>query len=135
MLVPLYTKQGTALLDLDSRAVSMLGDSDWIAGSYGKRALVRRGENLFLFNEGKLVPVPGKASIMAQSLRAGALVLVPPVMLDLETGKTLGEIRGHALAISSAGAALVAADHPSEPNRLPTGPLRWVLPQRSPLVP
>jgi hypothetical protein len=132
ILVPLYTKQGTALLDLDSRTSSMLGESDWVIASYGKRALVRRGETLSLFNDGKLSPIPGKANIMAQSLRAGALALVPPVMVDLETGTTLGQIPGRALALSSVGAALVAADQPSEPNRLATGPLRWVLPSQAP---
>jgi hypothetical protein len=132
ILVPLYTKQGTALLDLDSRSSTLLGENDWVPASYGKRALVRRGENLYLWNDGKLAPLPGKASTMLPSLRAGSLALVPPILLDLETGTVLGQVPGHALAISSAGAALTAADQPSEPNRLPTGPLRWVLPAKTP---
>lgn len=132
MLVPVYAKQGTVILDLDTRRSSALGENDWVVGSYGKRALVRRGETLSLWNDGKLVPLAGKASIMAQALRTGSMVLVPPLVVDLETGSVLGEIPGHALALSSSGAALVPADHPSEPNRLPTGPLRWVLPEKEP---
>jgi hypothetical protein len=135
ILVPVYAKQGTVLLDLDTRRSSPLGENDWVVGSYGKRALVRRGETLSLWNDGKLSPLPGKANIMAQVLRTGAMVLVPPLVIDLEAGAVLGEIPGHALALTSSGAALLAADHPSEPNRLPTGPLRWVLPARAPLVP
>lgn len=132
ILVPLYTKQGTALLDLDSRSSSMLGESDWIVASYGKRALVRRGEALLLWNDGKLVPLPGKAATMAQVLRSGAMVSVPPLVVDLETGTLLGTTPMHGLALTTAGASLVAADYPSEPSRLPTGPLRWVLPSAVP---
>jgi hypothetical protein len=132
ILVPVYAKQGTVLLDLDTRRANPLGESDWVVGSYGKRALVRRGETLSLWNDGQLSPVPGKASIMAQVLRTGAMVLAPPLVVDLETGAVLGEIPGHALALTTTGVALVAADYPGEPNRLPTGPLRWVLPQKVP---
>lgn len=128
ILVPLYTKQGTALLDLDSRGSTMLGESDWIVASYGKRALVRRGEALLLWNDGKLVPLPGKANPMAQALRSGAMAAVPPLVVDLETGTLLGAIPLHGLVLTTTGAALVAADYPSEPNRLPTGPLRWMPP-------
>jgi hypothetical protein len=127
ILVPLYSKQGTALLDLDSRATTLLGESDWVVATYGKRALIRRGETLSFWNAGQLTPIVGKLRSMARTLRSGPMVLVPPLMVDMEAGTLLGEVSETALAITSTGAALLAAQYPTAPTSLPTGPLHWVV--------
>ncbi|HTM46719.1 MAG TPA: hypothetical protein VL137_17310 [Polyangiaceae bacterium] len=131
-LVPLYAKKATSMLDLDTRVAYALEESDWVEASYGKRALIRRNDALYAWDNGILSPTFGKLLPMRPVLQQGAMVLVPPLLVDLETESLVGQVEDHVLALTEHGALLEAASYPTTPTTLPQGPLRWLPPPRTP---
>jgi len=63
------------------------------------------------------------------------LVVVDETILDLRTGRALGDVPRTPLAITSTGLALVPAGGRSRGREPPRGPLRWVVPRPMPELP
>jgi hypothetical protein len=131
-LVPLYARGAAAILDLDTRKTHAIGNADWVVATYGKRALVRHGDRLQLWSEGQLSPLPGTVQNMRSALVTGSMAFVPPLLVDLDSGRKLGEPDVRALALSDKGALLVPQHTPSAPEELPLGPLTWLPPPANP---
>lgn len=127
-LVPLYARGAAAILDLDTRKTHAIGNADWVVTTYGKRALVRHGDKLQLWSEGQLSPLAGTLQNMRSALITGSMAFVPPLLVDLDAGRLLGEFDVHALALSDKGALLVPQFTPKTPTELPLGPLVWQSP-------
>jgi hypothetical protein len=130
-LVPLYPGQDTVLVDMDRRASIALTRGDSVIATSGPRALVRRGESLWIYDadQGRERPLRGRTHRLAQVLRTASIAVVSPLVIDVRRGQLLGEVKPHPWAVARDGRVLTATGGGADADRLAVGPLRWVAPR------
>jgi hypothetical protein len=127
-LLALYPGKDSVLVDFELRQVLPLLPGDRVVSTLGERVLLRRGgELLFGATPAHLQPI-GSVEVFGRWRERFPVVLVPPWVVDMAQGKPLGRVERPALALSVLGAVLVASVE-GDVDRLPQGPLTWVLPQ------
>jgi len=126
-LVPFYPGLDSVLLDADRRELLPLQTGDVVVATLGPHALVRRNRTLVLYDAETRSeqPLPGLLDKNPDVLRQLPYVFVSPSLVDIETGRVLGESRVRPLALSNRGALLVPDANPRG-SALPRGPLRWL---------
>ncbi|MFO7177560.1 MAG: hypothetical protein DIU78_002565 [Pseudomonadota bacterium] len=129
-LVPLYPGPNTVLFDTEQQELHWLEPRDQVLGRRGARALVRRGQDLFLFDADAkdLRALPGKLERFADVTATGPMVHVSPLVVDLDAGRVVGTAPWPVLAVAVSGAVLTAT-RAATANALARGPLSWKLPQ------
>ncbi len=130
-LLALYPGADTALLDLDTRKLSLLHRGDRVIATSGARALVQRGRRLVIHDvdSARERVIEGRTDRLPDARATGRFAVVAPLVVDLGAGKLLGKVSGRPLAVSSAGLVLVAQGRQARAHQLSLGPLRWVEPR------
>ena len=128
--VPLYPGQDTVLVDLQERKVSKLVPGDRVLATEGARALVLRNNRLVFHKVGgEERTLAGSVDDFARLRRAGSVVALEPLVVDLTRGELVGIAARHPLAVSTDGRVLVAEGAAGSDRTLPLGPLVWVRPE------
>lgn len=130
-LFAFYPGSDTAVVDFQTRKVSVLDPGDQVVQTAGTRVLVRRGRRLVLHDvaSGHETALPGKTAALPDVLRAGTDAFVTPLVVDVAAGKELGKVSGQPLALASDGRALVARGRGADATHLAVGPLVWKTPR------
>jgi len=148
-LIDLYPGEATQLVDLERKQLFPLRVGDIVLHTFGARALVRRGNALWLFQAergpatpaapdaqstqlgrsttgGEWIDLKRRVDDVALELHQGRYSWVSPQWIDLQAASVLGELP-RVLALSDSGMALVpSAVAEARPDGLSSGPLEWV---------
>jgi hypothetical protein len=129
-LLALYPGADSALFDTQTRKLHALHPGDAVLATQAAHALLRRGKTLVLFDAevDREAALPGELAPFGDVLRQGALVFASPELVDVASGRVLGNVAGKALALSTSGAVLVPAKAATE-SSLAEGPLSWRVPE------
>ena len=130
-LVPLYPGQATVLVDMNRRVSVALKPGDSVIATSGPRALIRRGQSLWIHNveQDRERPLPGRTNRLPLVVRTASIAVVSPLVVNLGTGRVLGQVSRRPWAVSRNGRVLVAAGREADAERLAVGPLSWVAPR------
>lgn len=127
-LIPLYPGRDTALFDADEGKVEMLEPGDRVLATEGGRALVLREKSLVVHDRGGGdVKIPGTVTPLSHIVRAGAMIVVPPFVFDMQRGTVVGTTEAPAMATATDGTVLTSG-HPPDSGNFAVGPLQWKLP-------
>lgn len=130
-LLALYPGADTALMDLDTRKLTLLHRGDRVIATSRARALVQRGRRLVIHDVDHAPEhvLEGRTDRLPDARATGRFAVVAPLVVDVGAGKLLGKVSGRPLAVSSAGLVLVAQGRQARAHQLSGGPLRWIEPR------
>lgn len=125
-LLPLYPGSDTTLVDVDTGDATNLTPGDRVVAAVGDHALVLRDRSLVLYTRGAPEQTLATAvDPLSHMQRAGAVVAIAPVVVDVEKGEVLGAADARALAVARDGAVLTASGSSADATRMAVGPLTW----------
>ena len=126
-LVPLYPGADSALFDADKREVLPLQTGDSVVTTRAARALIRRGNALFIYSADTHAAqtIPGTLDKFPQILVSAPFAFVSPLLINMDTGTVVGQTKRRALALATSGRILASETDP-EASGLTQGPLHWL---------
>ncbi|GEM_PF-1185928 len=130
VLLPLRPGANAALVDFSRRTLITLSPSTYVLSTGRSHALVRRGENLFLWSRTGEQRVHVQLDPLAKVLSAGRAIALDSQVFLLGDDLTSWRLERPPLALSQAGYALVPEKW-GNLNRWVHGPLRLVPPPAS----
>jgi hypothetical protein len=132
-LFPLYPGPDTLLFDARRQSLRRFEPGDLALAVHEDHALIRRGRTALIYDarSDQLRALPGKLDAFSEALQTGPMVHASPFVVDLTTGRWVGNVSGRPLALSISGAVLLPAV-PATAEALARGPLFWQSPEPPP---
>jgi hypothetical protein len=132
-LFPLYPGADTLLFDAQRQSLRRFEPGDLALAVHEDHALIRRGRTALIYDArtDQLRALPGKLDPYSEALQTGPMVHASPFVVDLTTGRWVGNVSGRPLALSISGAVLLPAV-PATAEALARGPLFWQSPEPPP---
>jgi hypothetical protein len=132
-LFPLYPGADTLLFDAERQSLRRFEPGDLTLAVHDAHALIRRGRTALIYDarSDQLRALPGKLDAYSEALQTGPMVHASPFVVDLTTGRWVGNVSGRPLALSISGAVLLPAV-PATAEALARGPLFWQSPDPAP---
>ena len=132
-LFPLYPGADTLLFDAERQSLRRFEPGDLALAVHDDHALIRRGRTALIYDarSDQLRALPGKLDPYSEALQTGPMVHASPFVVDLTTGRWVGNVSGRPLALSISGAVLLPAV-PATAEALAHGPLFWQSPEPAP---
>jgi hypothetical protein len=130
---PLYPGAETMLFDAERQTLRRFSPGDQILGLTDAHALIRRGRTALLYDAetDRTRELPGKIETLVEVVRTGRMVHASPFVVNLMTGRWVGNVSGRPLALSVTGEVLLA-ERPASAEALARGPLLWQAPVAAP---
>jgi hypothetical protein len=127
-LLPLYAGLKVVVVDFDRDQVAELESKDVVVATYGANALIVRGDTLVVADFDSLTAVELASGVEEprRILKAGAMVVVGDLLIDLRNARLVGSAPSQTQALSSSGALLVPKA-PQSDGLPPSGPYHWAL--------